>query len=550
MKSIQQLITDHIDIWTAAESEKKTGRGRSRINSDAVYGIKKLRELILDLAVQGKLVSQNSTDEPASELLKRIQNEKNGKSAPRKLKDAHANSSITDAEKPFYLPLGWAWTRLDSIIDYVNGFAFSSKDFTLNGIGIIKIGDIQLGRIEPENMSRVREEIVADLDEQLIVEPGDLVIAMSGATTGKLGFNDTKERFYLNQRVGKIVPFTISKKFLYFDLTTKIADNLQKSSGTAIPNLSTEQIKSIVIALPPLAEQHRIVAKVDELMSLCDQLESEHINAAEAHVKLVSHLLGTLTQSKNAEDFNENWQRIAEHFDILFTTESSIDALKQTLLQLAVIGALTSSTKVRTPDMFNTKFENILEGTKGSLRRGPFGSSIRKDMFVDSGFKVYEQKNAIQDDCNLGTYYINKQKFDELSNFAVLPGDFIVSCAGTIGKISYLPSHAKPGVINQALMRIRINKAVINDQFFIKLFESSYFQTSILETTKGSAMKNLAAVKTIKNINIWLPDLDKQRQIVDKINELEKLCNKLEKRIRETSQLQRNLADTLVSHGI
>ncbi len=92
--------------------------------------------------------------------------------------------------------------------------------------------------------------------------------------------------------------------------------------------------------IPPLAEQHRIVAKVDELMALCDQLEAQHSNAADAHEQLVSHLLGTLTQSQSAEDFSANWQRIAAHFDTLFSTEASIDALKQTLLQLAVMGKL------------------------------------------------------------------------------------------------------------------------------------------------------------------------------------------------------------------
>ena len=94
------------------------------------------------------------------------------------------------------------------------------------------------------------------------------------------------------------------------------------------------------IPLPPLAEQHRIVAKVDELMALCDRLEAEQSDAAAAHDRLVATLLGTLTQSTDAADLAANWQRLAEHFDTLFTTESSLDALKQTILQLAVMGKL------------------------------------------------------------------------------------------------------------------------------------------------------------------------------------------------------------------
>jgi hypothetical protein len=92
--------------------------------------------------------------------------------------------------------------------------------------------------------------------------------------------------------------------------------------------------------IPPLAEQHRIVAKVDELMALCDRLEAEQTDAGAAHAKLVATLLGTLTQSADAADLAANWQRLAEHFDTLFTTEASLDALKQTILQLAVMGKL------------------------------------------------------------------------------------------------------------------------------------------------------------------------------------------------------------------
>ena len=101
-----------------------------------------------------------------------------------------------------------------------------------------------------------------------------------------------------------------------------------------------EKFIELPIPLPPLAEQHRIVAKVDELMALCDRLEAEQSDAAAAHAKLVATLLGTLTQSTDAADLAANWQRLAEHFDTLFTTESSLDALKQTILQLAVMGKL------------------------------------------------------------------------------------------------------------------------------------------------------------------------------------------------------------------
>ena len=118
MSAIQQLLTDHIDIWTAADTATKSGRGRSSGNAASVYGIKKLRELILELAVRGKLVPQDPNDEPASELLKRIQAEKAKLIAEGKIKKDKSLAPITEEEKPFELPQGWEWARLGEITNF------------------------------------------------------------------------------------------------------------------------------------------------------------------------------------------------------------------------------------------------------------------------------------------------------------------------------------------------------------------------------------------------------------------------------------------------
>src|SRR5690606_10004405 len=114
------------------------------------------------------------------------------------------------------------------------------------------------------------------------------------------------------------------------------------SQTTNIANVSLAKLRPLPFAIPPLAEQHRIVAKVDELMALCDRLEAQQADADSAHAQLVQALLDSLTQASDAADFAQSWQRLAEHFHTLFTTESSIDALKQALLQLAVMGKLVA----------------------------------------------------------------------------------------------------------------------------------------------------------------------------------------------------------------
>ena len=155
-----------------------------------------------------------------------------------------------------------------------------------------------------------------------------------------------------------------------------------------------------------------------------------------------------------------------------------------------------------------------------SFKRGPFGSSIKKSFFVSRGYKVYEQKNAIYNTIDLGNYYIDDKKFQDLEDFEVVPGDFIVSCSGTIGKIYRLPPNAPRGIINQALLRIRLKENEIFVKYFLEFFKSYLFQKQMLVETRGSAMLNITGVKELKQIPIPLPPFPEQKKIVAKIEEL------------------------------
>lgn len=155
-----------------------------------------------------------------------------------------------------------------------------------------------------------------------------------------------------------------------------------------------------------------------------------------------------------------------------------------------------------------------------NFKRGPFGSAIKKSFFVPKGYKVYEQKNAIYNSIELGNYFIDEEKFKELEDFEVGPADFIISCSGTIGKIYRLPRNAPKGVINQALLRIRLKEKQIFEKYFLELFKSYWFQKKMLVETRGSAMLNIAGVKELKQIPIPLPPLAEQKKIVEKIEEV------------------------------
>uniref|UniRef100_UPI000368B6D5 restriction endonuclease subunit S n=1 Tax=Stutzerimonas stutzeri TaxID=316 RepID=UPI000368B6D5 len=311
----------------------------------APNGIKKLRELILELAVRGKLVPQDPSDEPASELLKRIAEEKARLVAEAKIKKQKPLEAISEDEKPFALPMEWEWTRLGSIASLENGDRSSNypnkSQLVDSGIPFINAGHLQNGLVDLQNMNFITRDCYDRLRAGK-VQDEDILFCLRGSLGKSAIVRGVSEGAIASSLVIVRMTHSFSNEYLMGYFSSPLAFDMVKrfDNGTAQPNLSAADLNRFLVPLPPLTEQHRIVAKVDELMALCDRLEAQQADAESAHAQLVQALLDSLPQARDAEDFAQNWQRLAKHFHTLFTTESSIDALKQTLLQLAVMGKL------------------------------------------------------------------------------------------------------------------------------------------------------------------------------------------------------------------
>ncbi|MCR5944736.1 restriction endonuclease subunit S [Salmonella enterica subsp. houtenae] len=317
--AVEKLIVDHIDTWTTARQTRSTA-GRGSSGKIDLYGIKKLRELILELAVRGKLVPQDPNDEPASELLKRIAAEKAELVKQGKIKKQKPLPEISEEEKPFELPVGWEWTRLPQI--YIPQSESSHK---VKSSDIIDEGRHPVIEQNAEFISGYSN------NSELLIKINNPVIIF-GDHTRNIKYIDFD--FIVGADGVKILsPIIINEKYFYWQLKSFKIESRGYSRHYKMLNEK-------LFSLPPLFEQIRIVTKVEELMSLCDQLEQHSLTSLDAHQQLVETLLTTLTDSQNADELAENWARISEHFDTLFTTEASIDALKQTILQLAVMGKL------------------------------------------------------------------------------------------------------------------------------------------------------------------------------------------------------------------
>lgn len=190
-------------------------------------------------------------------------------------------------------------------------------------------------------------------------------------------------------------------------------------------------------------------------------------------------------------------------------------------------------------------------GDLGAFRRGPFGSALTKGIFVKEGYKVYEQRNAIYDNHTLGEYFVTKEKFEELKAFRVFPNDLIVSCSGaTLGRIAEIPEGAREGIMNQALMRIKLFNSTILNSYFIRLFRSPFMQKNIFSQAWGSAIPNMVGLVEIKKILIPLPPLVEQNRIVQKLDELMQYCIELETSIKESESQNEKLLQQVLREAL
>jgi type I restriction enzyme S subunit len=419
----------------------------------------------------------------------------------------------------FNTPQGWINCTLEdvsegenAIVDGPFGSNLKNSDYVddrINGVPVLTTKNLE-GDYSDDKVRFITKKKFDQLKRSQ-VNPGDIIVAKIGSI-GKNGVYPKGARTAIIP--ANLLKFTVSShiafKYVlfyinYFELQKSIKEI---SSATAQPAFNVTKFRKLFIPLPPLAEQHRIVAKIEELFSELDK-----------------------------------------GVETLKTAQEQLKVYRQGVLKYAFEGKLTNPS-LKDGELPEGWVEKTLEQItleKTGLRRGPFGSAIKKEFFVPSGYKVYEQVNAIYDDHKRGKYYITKSKFEELKNFEVKGGDFIVSCSGTLGRISEIPEDAEPGVINQALLRIRLRIGVLSSKYFLHYFRSEIFQRLIFDQSQGTAMNNLIGIKDFKEIKIMLPSsLDEQITIVQEIESRLSVCDKIEESIEQGLQQAEALRQSIL----
>lgn len=550
--------------------------------AQAPGGVARLRELILTLAVQGKLVPQDPSDEPASELLKTIRAEKDRLIAEGKIKRDKSLAKIADEEKSFELPVGWEWVRLGQVAARVQYGFTASADHAVAEPKLLRITDIQNNHVNWDTVPGV--QIGSQDVSGYFLADGDLLIARTGGTIGKSFLVDVVpvDAIFASYLI-RISPLSgLKPKYLktFASSGHYWAQVYAKSMGTGQPNVNGTALSELVLALPPLSEQSRIVTRVEELMQVCDALEASGQLEAQQHAQLVGTLLATLTQSETPEALADNWQRIATHFDVLLDRPEAVDALEQTILQLAVRGLLvpqdpTDENASVLLQKIRTEKDHLI--AQGKIKRDkplPPLTDDEKPFELPQGWEWIRMGDVI--DGGSGTtplrtrtdYFTNGTemwvKTTDLTNGLVTGCEELITKAAVAeNRLKYFPAgtvcvamYGGAGTIGKSGV-LGVSSTINQSVFALPPTEGidvNFLHTYVI-TVRSQWMSFAAGLRKDPNINgqiikkmvMPLPPFIEQSRIVSRVNELRSLCADLRQRLAAGQAVQSHLADALVA---
>jgi type I restriction enzyme S subunit len=533
------------------------------------------------------LVPQDPNDEPASELLKKIAEEKAKLVLEGKIKKQRPLPSITEEEKPFILPEGWAYERIGNLVSRLGSGSTprgGKNAYVDTGIPFFRSQNIWNDGIKLDDVAYITKEVHEQMSNTKVI-PDDVLLNITGASLGR---STIFPRDLIEANVSQHVTIIRliqkrMKNFLHLGILSPLIQKLVwgRQVGMAIEGLSKKVLELFEFPVPPLKEQHRIVAKVDELMALCDQLETQTEASIDAHKTLVEVLLATLTDAKDTDELNENWQAISQHFDVLFTTQASIDQLKQTILQLAVMGKLVKQDPKDEPaskllERIATEKQQLIKDGKikkqkplpsiaenekpfelpkgwewsrlpdiGELARGKSKHRPRNDpsLYVGGNIKLVQtgdvaNANRNSDVINTFTALYNSKGLNQSRLWP--KGTMCITIAANIADTGILGFDAcfPDSVVGFTPFEQSINVKYF--EYFIRTAKSN------LEAyAPATAQKNIN-LEILGQLLVPLPPLNELNCIVLKVVALMDLCDSLKANLNQAQTTQLHLTDAIV----
>jgi type I restriction enzyme, S subunit len=527
--------------------------------ASAPAGVAKLRALIHSLAIRGLLVSRDPSDEPASALIVGIRAAKDRLIADGKLRpDKMSEQQVSKADEPFVVPATWDWVR------------FGAASINRDGERVPVASEDRQQRakvFDYYGASGVIDKIDGYLfDKTLLLIGEDGANLINRATP--IAFL-ASGKYWVNNHA-HVIDATHPGLLEYLCLFINAISLEPYITGTAQPKMNQAKLNSIPVALPPLAEQHRIVARVEELMKLCDALEQSGRLADEQHARLTSTLFDTLAASESAHALAENWQRVAEHFDLLLDRPEAIDALEQTILQLAVRGLLAPQHKEDEPanalvirisaprKQVRTRPVEPISAEEIAWELPASWHWVRLSQVADArlGKMLDKTKNRGADCPYLRNTNVQWHRFQlddvktlrlepqELDEFRLQAGDLLVCEGGEPGRCAIWNIEGREMYFQKALHRVRPLGGILAEYLELHLRQDA--DAGRLERYfTGATIKHFAGQELARYV-IALPPVAEQHRIVARVEELRRLCAQLRERLTDARRTQSRLAEALV----
>jgi type I restriction enzyme S subunit len=557
--------------------------------AEAPGGVKRLRELILELAVRGRLVPQYPTDAPASELLKEIKDVKTRHGTVGRRRAALDEEYVSSA--PYEAPAQWEWCQLDDVALRVQ-YGTSERPYEQAvGLPILRMNNIRDGRLTLENLKYVSRDSEGISD--LLLSEGDILFNRTNSyeLVGKAAvFFEAPQVAGGCTFASYLIRVSLVKEFLlpnfiniFFATSvfrkTQIEPGITQQTGQA--NFSGGKLRNVWIPLPPLADQKRIVAKVDELMKLCDDLEARQTKQRGTAGRLNKAALDALTSAEGPEELAASWRRVAGSFDALLNRPESVEELRASVLGLAVRGRLVSQNpkegtavtlvaqladaKTALPSKWPVKVDAPLPPVQDSDAPYPVPASWRWVRLGDCGVFMGGGTPSKSNPSfwagpipwvspkDMKRPYIDDAE-DHISDAAVrnsavklIPkGALLFVVRGMILAHSFPTALTTREVtINQDMKALLLALPAL-DEYLLRTCQSA--RRRMLERVEHSSHGTCRlASEDVEQFPIPLPPLAEQKRIVAKVDELMKLCDALTEALRRAEDTAKNLADALVA---
>lgn len=550
-------------------------------NFETIFGVKNniqaLRNKVLELAIQGKLVEQDPNDEPASELLKKIKIEKNKLIKKGKIKGSRTLASINESKIPFEIPNSWKWCSLGDVGQVLGGGTPKSgisKYWTDNGIHWITPADLSDNKVK--YISKGKRDItdVGLKESSAILMPKGTVLFSSRAPIGHIAI--ASNEICTNQGFKSIVPYIISMNlYIYYFMKWNTPKINESAPGTTFKEVSGAIVSKIIIPIPPIAEQYRIVNKIESLMSEIDKLE-ERLQKKEHIMELLPKaVVDAIGKCKTGEELKEQLQFVIENFETIFQTPESLQQLRNVVLQLAIEGKLVPQDPADEPAselIKKIKAEKDKLIKEGKIKKQKPFKPISDD---EIPFEIPESwewvrldniseinpRNSLDDELDVS--FIPMKLIDEgygsshksdIKKWEKVKSGFTHFAENdiAIAKITPCFENRKSAILTDLksgfgagtteLHIIRVFSSLISRKYLLYLFKTQWFINSGVSTFTGTAGQQRISTDFIKEYTIPLPPSKEQYRIVQKVDSIMNLIDKIESKMKRKIELLEKIA--------